>query len=278
MYPPADLAERVDANGEWYHSLDLAPGVVTPGWFDTRAVLDRIPFPHDLTGWRCLDVATFDGFWAFAMEARGAAEVVAIDLLDERQWDWPAGSAPETVDVLSRRKQRGAGFDVAREALGSSVERRELSVYDLDPDDIGTFDFVYLGSLLLHLQNPVGALEAVRRVCRGSLLVVDAIDIGLTVRHPQRPVGALDGRGRPWWWKPNRAGLVRMVDAAGFMAMAPPVHVLIPPGAGQHRMSNRDVLRSLRHRDGRDAVVRSRLGDPHLAVLARPDRSTLPDR
>ncbi len=29
---------------------------------------------------RALDVATFDGFWAFEMERRGASEIVAIDL------------------------------------------------------------------------------------------------------------------------------------------------------------------------------------------------------
>jgi hypothetical protein len=73
-----DLAARVAAR-DWYHTLELAPGVVTPGWFDLRYRPGRIDFPADLHGLRCLDVGTFDGFWAFTMERRGAAEVVALD-------------------------------------------------------------------------------------------------------------------------------------------------------------------------------------------------------
>ena len=56
--------------------------MVTPGWFDTRAVAPKLPFPERSTGKRCLDIGTFDGFWAFEMERRGADEVLAIDLLD----------------------------------------------------------------------------------------------------------------------------------------------------------------------------------------------------
>src|SRR5579864_5530599 len=145
---------------EWYHSIELEPGLVTPGWFDTRAVAGQLPWP-DLRGKRCLDVGTFDGFWAFEMERRGAAEVVAIDVLDPKAWDWPVNSSSDTVRTIGERKARGEGFELAKAALGSRVIRHELSVYDLDPVEVGAFDFVYLGSLLLHLQNPVRALEHV---------------------------------------------------------------------------------------------------------------------
>ena len=35
---------------EWYHTLELAEGVVTPGWFDHRDVIDRLPLPVSLEG------------------------------------------------------------------------------------------------------------------------------------------------------------------------------------------------------------------------------------
>ena len=78
---PGDELHGQVADVQWYHSLELAPGVVTPGWFDLRPMAAKLPWPT-LTGLRCLDVGTFDGFWAFEMERRGAREVVAIDLLD----------------------------------------------------------------------------------------------------------------------------------------------------------------------------------------------------
>ena len=36
---------RVDAHPFWYHTIDVAPGVVTAGWFDLRRALEMIPFP-----------------------------------------------------------------------------------------------------------------------------------------------------------------------------------------------------------------------------------------
>ena len=248
---------------DWYHTLELRPGVITPGWFDTRRVAPLLPWP-DLAGKRCLDVGTFDGFWAFEMERRGAGEVVAIDILDPERWDWPVGSDPAHVEEIGARKARGRGFVLSKEALESSVERLELSVYDLSPEAAGgVFDFVYLGSLLLHLRDPVGALERVRSVCGRELLLVDTIDMALTLAHPRSPVARLDGRGRPWWWTANAAGIVRMVEAAGFELTAPPSRLFMPPGPGHEAPPLREGIQS--------AVVRLK-GDPHVVVRARTRR------
>ncbi len=267
MRVPADAALQKQVAGlEWYHTLDLAPGITTPGWFDTRSLLKELPFPASLAGRRCLDIGTFDGFWAFEMEKREASEVVAIDILDPRRWDWPAGSEAEVVAAIGARKGRGEGFAVAHRALGSRVERQEKSVYELDPTRDGTFDFVYLGSLLLHLRDPVGALQRVRSVCTDELLLVDAIDIALTLRTRRRPMASLDGVGRPWWWKPNLAALVRMVEAAGFRVIQRR-RCMMPPGPGQGR--SKVSLRTLASRPGREIHLRERLGDPHGVVSAR---------
>jgi tRNA (mo5U34)-methyltransferase len=254
---------------EWYHTIELAPGVVTPGWFDTRRVAARLPFPPSLEGQRCLDVATFDGFWAFEMERRGAAEVHAIDVLDPRAWDWPRGATEETVMAVGRRKDEGRGFEVAHRALGSSVRFEERSVYDLDPAEVGEFDLVYVGSLLLHLRDPVRALERVRSVCRGRLLLVDNIDLLLTLVLPRRAVAAFDGIGRPWWWTANLAGLVRMVRAAGFEPEGRPARVYMPAGRGHPK--RRDLRPSmLRTEEGRHIALTALRGAPHAAIVARP--------
>lgn len=253
---------------EWYHTLDLGAGVVTPGWFDTRRIVSELPIPASLAGQRCLDVATFDGFWAFEMERRGAAETLAVDLLDSRQFDWPANSDPAVIAAMERRKQGGDGFEIARRALASGVRRVETNVYDLDPDELGRFDFVYVGSLLMHLRDPVRALERVRSVCEGTLLLVDNIDLGLTLRHPRRPVAALDGRGRPWWWKMNVAALARAVEAAGFRTLRPARRFWMPPGRGQPRVQPSRAL--LFNQQVRERFVGSLKGDPHAALLAAP--------
>jgi tRNA (mo5U34)-methyltransferase len=261
------LLESVERE-QWYHTLELAPGVVTPGWFDTRSIVDKVPLPKSLDGMRCLDVGTFDGFWAFEMERRGAREVVAIDVPDPRQWDWPPLSPPEAVAALAARQRAGAGFQLARDALGSQVERRAVSVYDLDPSEIGSFDFVYLGSLLIHLRDPVAALTRVRGVCGGELLLVDNYEPFLSLLAPRTPLARLDGRDRPWWWQANTAGVVRMVEAAGFEVVERPRRLRMPPGRGQQSPPLRP--RTLLDADRRRNLRNARRGDPHLALLARP--------
>jgi tRNA (mo5U34)-methyltransferase len=264
-----DLRREVDELA-WYHTIELPGGVTTPGWFDLRPVARRLPFPP-LDGLRCLDVGTFDGFWAFEMERRGAAEVIGLDILDEARWDWPVRTPPDAVEAIAARKQQGRGFVLARESLASGVERVDRSVYDLAPEVHGRFDFVYIGSLLLHLRDPVRALERVRSVTRGRLLSVDAVDVGLTLRSPRRPVAGLDGERRPYWWKPNLRAFAQLLRVAGLELEAGPRPFLVPPGAGYPRPPL--TPGSLRDKWARELLLGSRLGDPHAYILARP----LPD-
>lgn len=261
-----DLRSKVEALS-WYHTLELGPGIVTPGWLDHRSILDKIPLPASLAGKRCLDVGTFNGFWAFEMERRGAREVVAIDVLDPMRWDWPYGSDPAAIAEISKRLGEGVGFELARAALNSSVTRRELSIYELDPERVGRFDVVYVGSLLVHLKDPVGALERVRAVCDGTLVVVDGIDLPLTLRSPRLPTFRLDGHGRPWWWYPNLAGLRRLVETAGFETDAARL-LFVPPGPGWR--PSRRAVSAVRRREGRYHLIAAWLGDPHGTFAARP--------
>jgi SAM-dependent methyltransferase len=141
------------------------PGVVTPGWFDLRRVVDRMPWP-DVKGKRCLDLGAFDGFLAFEMARRGAAQVMAIDVEDHLLWDWPPDyrATDQARDPDFSGPPKGAGFRLAKELIGSGVEWKPVSVYDLTPDLLGTFDVVMMGSLLIHLRDPIRALEAIRGV------------------------------------------------------------------------------------------------------------------
>jgi tRNA (mo5U34)-methyltransferase len=259
---------------EWHHSIELAPGEVTPGWFDTRGVVGKVPLPADLSGKRCLDVGTWDGFWAFEMERRGAGEVVAIDIDDPEAWDWPPRERLEQhrhrLAVHGAVKGRGEGFRIAHERLGSRVERRKLSVYDLDPTRLGHFDVVFLGSLLAHLRDPVLALERIRSVCAGVAVIADAVELLPSLRYPRKPVARLAGLDRPWWWQPNRAALLRMIGSAGFEIEHATQVYFLPPGEGHPRVRRRTLPRKLATPQGREEIIAALKGMPHVAVRARP--------
>jgi tRNA (mo5U34)-methyltransferase len=253
----------------WYHSIEVAPGVVTPGMFDLRPIVEKMPWP-EVRGLRVLDVGTSDGFLAFELERRGAAEVVAVDIPSHERWDFELDNRDQGPEFLRHvaGPTTSLGFRLAHELLGSSVRLQHISVYDLSPDAVGEFDVVVCGTLLLHLRDPFAALEAIRSVCRGHFLCTNQIELGLSVLFPRRPVARLDGTSRLiQWWLPNAAGHRQMLRAAGFDLVRDsglyavrfgPAHV--PPG--------RSPLRNLAHR-----VLTGADGVPHYAILARPTRS-----
>lgn len=188
----------------WYHQIALAPGLVTPGIHSSQkglALLDRLGLPRDASGLRVLDIGCRDGFFAFEMERRGAAEVVGIDY-----------AGPDVT-----------GFSVAADILGSSVTYRVENVYDLSMERHGQYDLVLFLGVLYHLRNPLLALDRIRDVVRpGGLLFVESH----ATRHP-----ALEHLDHPAWefyagdalngdatnkWGPNLAALKAVVAEAQF--------------------------------------------------------------
>ena len=210
------LWRRVCAVGGWYHTIALGHGIVTPGAFDHRAILERCGLPRAMDGLRALDVATFDGYWAFEMERRGAREVVALDL--ERYSDLDL--LPSDREAMIREGRDGVfgtGFALAHEALGSRVRRVTLNVYDLAPDRVGgTFDVVYCGDLLLHLMNVPKALQAIRSVTGGEAIFVDEFAPDLDALTPYPVTRYLGGHINCTWWMPSRGCLVQMIKDAGY--------------------------------------------------------------
>jgi tRNA (mo5U34)-methyltransferase len=197
----------------WYHTIDLPGGDVTPGYYDLRAVPAKLPFP-DLRGRRCLDVATANGFWAFEMERRGAAEVIAIDIDDAAEQDWPRPPDPSVFPSGGRDLNKRA-FEAAHAARGSGVVRHNLSVYDISPEHLGTFDFVFIGSALLHLRDPTAALRAAGSVLDGQLLSLEPVILWLSMVRRRSPAGQLHKSHEPNWWTPNVAGHRAWIERAG---------------------------------------------------------------
>jgi tRNA (mo5U34)-methyltransferase len=209
----------------WYHTIELPGGIVTPGLYDHRPLLRHYGLPVDLSGRRALDVATFDGFWAFQLERRGA-EVVAADIDRISQCDFPL-PIRTLIEESEHDRQTSLGFELAHEALDSKVTRTVKSVYDLDPAEDGHFDFVHVADLLLHLQDPLRALQAIYSVTRGEVLVADCFDPNIEAGTSRY----LGGWANVPWWLPSLETLGQMVMDAGFRNVSvEQVYTLAPKG------------------------------------------------
>jgi tRNA (mo5U34)-methyltransferase len=206
--PSADeVRARVAAFPHWYHRLELAPGLVTPGVNDSSHVLSRLDalgLPRDFAGLRVLDLGCRDGFFSFEAERRGAATVIGVDYAEAAC----------------------TGFPIAAEILGSAVEFRRLNLYDIDPEKLGTFDVVFFLGLLYHLRDPLLALDRIRAMQKpGGLLYVetqlatDPLVLGASTPLWQFFPGASLAGDATNCWGPNLAGLAAAVEASEYSVL-----------------------------------------------------------
>jgi tRNA (mo5U34)-methyltransferase len=195
----------------WYHTLELRPGHVVRGMFDMRRYADAYGLPERMDGMRVLDVGTWDGFWAWEMEKRGA-DVVALDLDDVSELDYPPRRRPKVFDETPR----GTGFRIAHELFGSKVERVSTNLYRATPEELGTFDLVFTGFVLIHMRDQLLALERIAHLCRGTLIIgeefhkrLSRLPLPLSRYHGDRDKDMV-------FWLPNKACWRAMVRSAGF--------------------------------------------------------------
>jgi tRNA (mo5U34)-methyltransferase len=198
---------------EWYHTIDLGDGIVTPGTFDLRTVVDRFGIPERLDGKTVLDVGPGDGFFSFLFEDRGAA-VTTVEL--------PSWSAHDASPVLKRfYETEGAAtmrnihdpLGLAARVRDSRVKRLFLSIYDFDPAKHGTYDVVFCSSVLLHLTDPLRALYRMFSATREIALVSTPLDVEESGEPRALFRGTATGHT---FWLPNRTCLMQMMRAAGF--------------------------------------------------------------
>lgn len=252
----------------WYHVVDLPGGITTPGMYDYRGTVGCFGFPADMRGTSVLDVGSATGFFAFEFERRGA-EVVAVELPGLDQLDrfpgqdtgvllrkiermmtpLPADKAPGLPRGYSAEEMYyyllEAPFQLCCRLLGSRVERRFSSVYELSPQRLGRagFDVVFAGDILVHTLRPFDALTALAGVCAGTLVIAQAIP-----GSPSDPPAMLyEGGETPGddcisWWLPNEQCFKQLLRKLGFAEV-----VAVGNHEGIHRPAGNIFSRRILH-------------------------------
>jgi tRNA (mo5U34)-methyltransferase len=195
-----DLRARVESL-RWYHTIDLGGGVVTQGSDNSAARLARLALPESLAGLTVLDVGAWDGYFSFEAERRGAARVLATDSYSWRGSGWGTK----------------AGFELAREALGSRVEDADIDVMDLSPERVGRFDVVLFLGVLYHLRHPLLALDRLASVTKSLLIVETVVDmVGIGRAAAAFYQGRELNNDPTNWWAPNPEAVIGMLLSADF--------------------------------------------------------------
>lgn len=238
-----ELRSELEHGPTWTYAWKLRDGRTTPvhrdflvALYEANAAQIEGPAREALAaagaGASAIDIACNEGWFAHRLLAWGAKRVVASDSRE-----------------LNVRRAR-----LIRDHYEIPTERLEFDVcdlFDLDPQQLGSFDVVALLGVIYHLENPMGAMRLARSLTR-SLCVIQSQVTGF-----DEPIslGYADGeiRSAPASFAvhreadadtalsplaampgvlsliPNRQAIVEMALAAGFAT----AEVLEPPEAAR---------------------------------------------
>jgi len=201
----------------FYHVMEIpGHGLLGESW-DLRAGVDDYLGHVPLANQRVLEIGPASGFVTFHMERQGA-EVVSVELGPDSDWDVVPHARLDVARILEVRR---AGMQMIRnsfwfahERLGSRARVHHGTAYEL-PDELGRFDLAILGSVLLHMRDPLRALERCARLS-------DALVITETYSHElgEGPVARLyptvDSSQWDTWWSFTPQLLKQFLEVLGF--------------------------------------------------------------
>lgn len=164
----------------FYHSIDIPKYGSVDGDWDLRKGVDQYLGGVNFHGKRVLEMGTADGFLAFEMERRGA-EVVSYDLSEQDAWDI-VPYAQYDHEAFLREYQADTprmnnAYWLCHGAFSSSARMVYGHASSL-PETIGPVDITTFGSILVHLRDPLSALERALRLTRETVIVTDLLGRG----------------------------------------------------------------------------------------------------
>lgn len=178
-----ELAGEIEAgdgfNQYWYYSVELVPGVYTPGQKHlnlglTRDLLSRC----EVENRRCLDIGTMEAAVPVLLSRRKANQVVAVDVMN----------CEEKVRMV--KHYTGTSFNYhggVNHARTAPLVRQRYG---------GNFDLVVLSGVLYHCFGPLHVLAMARSLVRtGGLMIVEtftAVDRQLAMFFNGRGTLSLD--------------------------------------------------------------------------------------
>jgi 2-polyprenyl-3-methyl-5-hydroxy-6-metoxy-1,4-benzoquinol methylase len=204
---PEDIRGRARELAPWYQNIELAEGVWTKDLEGDRDIFSGADIPGplwrlitrdllELTGLRVLDIGCNAGYMSFACKRLGAGYVLGVDS--------NLGASTSFIDQAQ----------FCRGVLGLDVDFKEISFFDLEPDE--PFDVVLFCGVLYHLEDYATALDRVAALAvRGrGLVVLETAKAPVTLTLP----GTADYRGdTSTYFVPSTAVLVELLRERGYL-------------------------------------------------------------
>lgn len=178
-FTPAPVREVASLDEcDFYHTVDMPGHGTIQGQWDLRGREATYLGDVNFEGKSVLEIGPASGHLSFWMEAQGA-RVTAFELGEDHKWDFVPFKGVDLVAHHASRKihlrRLHNSWWFLRAALKARAQAIYGTVYDIEPS-LGRFDVVTLNSILLHLRDPLRAIEQAASVCGETIIITDVAE------------------------------------------------------------------------------------------------------
>jgi SAM-dependent methyltransferase len=206
---------------DWYHTTQLPDGPLIQGEWDLRGREAAYLGGVEIESRRVLEIGPASGYLTFWLESRGArvtsfeagydASLEVIPSADRALSDTYAAALMEHT-----RRTTNAWWLLHR-MTRSSARIVHGDICRL-PNDLGEYDLVVLGCVLVHTRDPFSALASITRHASRTVVIVEQMPPALDPDDPAlrfNPDRANQGPS-VMWWEFSPAAISNMLDKLGF--------------------------------------------------------------
>ncbi|HKY43027.1 MAG TPA: hypothetical protein VJM50_08015 [Pyrinomonadaceae bacterium] len=217
----------------FYHTMDIPGHGIVQGEWDLRSDISRYLGGVSLTGKKVLEIGPASGFVTFCMERMGA-EVVAVEIDEHVVWDVvpfrDVNAAKYVEDRRTGMRALKSGFWLAHKAHCSQSKVVYGNIYEL-PEELGQYDIGVLGLVLLHLRDPLLALEKCAAHVE-TIIVTEILHSHLVDSPVCQLLPSVENQIWDTWWALSPRLVVQYLGVLGFRKFDLTRHTALYKGQG----------------------------------------------
>ena len=234
--PVDDLVEQINSMW-WYHNIPLTNDITTPGleFYDIWNQIRQTRLSVDYTNKLVLDIATFNGLFAFEAEKLGAKSVIATDT-------WHSFFNNFMLIKESIGSKAMPFFNVSPYNL---VNGLDVLNDDEEHHEFSGFDIIQNFGLMYHLRDPMLVFSQCRSmISNNGVMIVETAAINDTTNsflafnhNPGRQPDEHKYNFYPdvtTWWVPTIKCLFDMLRTSFFEPIESTLNYFEQPGCGNN--------------------------------------------
>lgn len=167
-----DLQKIIDET-EFYHSIEIN-NIKIKGYYNWEPYFGLIKNLFDFKNKKVLDVGPADGYFSQKFYSLGAL-VEAVDIPSQIDRDhYNFGKLNKNFNHWKKKSNHNFNFKIFNKIYNNNIELHFRNIYDLENLN-KLYDLVFCNDLLLHLTDPIKAIDQLTKVSNEYVLIGNPI-------------------------------------------------------------------------------------------------------